>query len=240
MDFPPIYGFNECSEMGNDIFAPSVFIGGCNMRCPYCMNSKLINPQDVPQVDDRVIHDYIRKNNSEWVMISGGEPTCLHPKLLLNLINYFKGLGCKIGMSTNGIRIEELKDIIPYLNYVALDLKAPEGEIYKDITKDCKETDPYINLMRASFLLVGTKANRDDFDYEKRTTLYPAYIDEKAIRNIGEFVFHDDKWVLQQFRHANNMLSEEAYDVEPYSEAQIRELLKIAQKFTSKAELRYV
>jgi hypothetical protein len=50
----------------------------------------------------------------------------------------------------------------------------------------------------------------------------------------------DDKWVLQQFRHAKNMFSKDAYEVKPYSEKEIQRLLKIAKKITSKAELRYV
>jgi len=240
MDIPPIYGFNECSEMGNDIFAPSVFVGGCNLRCPYCMNSKLIQPKDAPQVDVNTIIDYILKNNREWVVISGGEPTCMRLQLLVNLCNMFKGFGCKVGLSTNGTNADDFNAILPYVNYVALDIKSNKNNVYYDIAQIDWSSSPFIDVIRSQSMLRDTKRDRDDFDYEIRTTLYPKYIDKKAIKGIGSILRSDEKWVLQQFRHAKGMYAKEAYDVEPYSEDKLKELLKIAQKFSSEVQLRYV
>ena len=239
MDFPPICGFNECSEMGNDVFAPSIFLGGCNLQCPYCMNSKLILTQS-PRVDLEEVRKYIRNNNSEWVMISGGEPTCIRPELLQNLLNFFKGLGCKIGMSTNGTNPENLDRALGLLNYVALDIKSNNDKIYNSLSNDSGSYGFLMNVLRSQALMAEIKLGRDDFDYEIRTTLYPPYIDETSLRDIGTVIRKDDKWVLQQFRHAKNMFSQDAYNVEPYSEKKVQVFLKIAQRITSKAELRYV
>jgi hypothetical protein len=81
---------------------------------------------------------------------------------------------------------------------------------------------------------------RKDFDYEIRTTLYPPFIDEKALRNIGGIIKEGEKWVLQQFRHTKNMLCLDAREVKPYAEKQLKHMLKIAKEFTSNTELRYV
>lgn len=242
MDFPPIYGFNECSEMGNDIFAPSIFMGGCNLKCPYCMNSKLISCEDNPQIDLDDVLDYIKKNNSEWIMISGGEPTCSRPKLLENLVKCFSGFGCKVGLSTNGTNADNLEGILGWVHYVALDIKSHRDDVYKQIVNGASSNrlTAMCNVLLSQALLAEAKFNRDDFDYEIRTTLYPKYIDKEAIKEIGTIIRGSDKWVLQQFRHANNMFSQDAYDVKPYTDEEAKDLLKIAKKITSKAELRYV
>ena len=41
MKIPKIYGFNKTSEAGVKVFAPSIFVQGCNFKCPFCFNSKL-------------------------------------------------------------------------------------------------------------------------------------------------------------------------------------------------------
>ena len=45
MSLPDIYGFNKSSEAGQNEFAASLFLLGCNLRCPYCMNKKLVSEE---------------------------------------------------------------------------------------------------------------------------------------------------------------------------------------------------
>ena len=42
-NFPKIVGFNTNSEMEDFLFCPTVFLEGCNLKCPYCMNADIIN-----------------------------------------------------------------------------------------------------------------------------------------------------------------------------------------------------
>jgi len=242
MNLPPIYGFNECSEMGNDIFAPSVFLGGCNLKCPYCMNSSLVASDHNQEIDIEVIEKYVQDNACEWISISGGEPTCVEPIKLKNLICKFVQLGCKVGLATNGTNTEILGYVIENLNYVAMDIKTSKCEIYSDISGNSGSSysTAFMNLLRTQALLAETKMKRSDFDYELRTTLYPEYVDKKVLKEIGTIIRAEDTWVLQQFRHATNMLSKKAYEVKPYTDQEAQSFLKIAQKITSKARLRYV
>jgi len=243
MDFPIIYGFNQCSEMGDNIFAPSVFVGGCNLRCPYCMNSKLITGDKVKQVEWNDIRDYVSRNKIEWITISGGEPTCINPKLLMNLINSFIGMGCKVGLSTNGTNTENLSRIISGLNYVALDIKSSRYYVYEEISCNHQlgKYNSFNNIILTRASLSSNKFYREDFDYEIRTTLYPEYINKDTLEEIGHmFIVSDCKWVLQQFRNTDDMFSDTAYSVKPYTDEEAKDFLNIAKDFTSKAQLRYV
>jgi len=244
MKFPSIYGFNKCSEMGEDVFAFSVFLAGCNLRCPYCMNSKLVcnNVEStVATVAIEEIKEQVKKHDGKWMVISGGEPTCTDIPQLMNLIMEFQSWGCKVALSTNGTNPEDLRPILLLLNYVALDFKTDRFDIWKKCQRNSKANLPLlVNVLHTQCILASEKMSRDDFDYELRTTLYPPFVNKKSLREIGKIIRKRDKWVLQQFRVADNMFSPKAYDVEPYDEDTVQEMLKIAQQFTSKAELRYV
>ena len=61
--------------------ACTVFLGGCNLRCPYCHNSELIRPDAPPVTDSAALLDFLRKRRGllEGVAITGGEegsPCC--------------------------------------------------------------------------------------------------------------------------------------------------------------------
>jgi len=235
-NMPQICGFNECSEAGIDVFAPAIFMNGCNFRCPYCMNSKLAAGKSTKTVDIEDVKAYVLVDKSQWFMISGGEPTCTDTEKIKNLIQEIQSWGCKVGMSSNGSRPEILREIIPFLNYVAMDIKASSDNILKDLGMKSGQID----LLYAKNKLTETKMEREDFDYEFRTTLYPEYITKGSIEDIGKVLRKDDKWVLQQFRHAKNMLSPKAYEVEPYTKKEIESLVKIAKKYSDNVLVRYV
>jgi len=237
--FPKIYGLNECSEVGEDIFALSIFLGNCNLRCPYCMNAKLINPNshNLKSIDIETVKKSVKENKSEWVIISGGEPTCTPVLLLTNLITEIKSWGCKVGLSTNGTNSGVLKQIIVYLNYVALDIKSPNNRDYDSISNgDSKKFDVLISKS----LLAENKSKRKDLDYEIRSTLFPPFINKSNIREIGSIMRKSDRWILQQFRHSKNMLDKKSLNVKPYTEKEIEEIVRVAMEFSDNVLLKEV
>ena len=237
MGLPIIHGFNQCSEIGVDTFAPSIFLYGCNLRCPYCMNSKIVTHKSDRSIDIEEIREYLKTDKSEWLMISGGEPTITPIDQLKELLVEIKGMDRKIGMSTNGTNPGVLSSIIKDLSYVAMDIKAID---YNDIGYKDAFTDV---LCSKGILMVYKKLRFEtgfsDFDYEIRTTLYPDLINASSIDFIGHMIEKDETWVLQQFRHANSMI-EDCTNVKPYDEDEVEELLKIAKKYSPKSYLRYV
>jgi len=233
---PVIHAFNKCSEAGFNVFAPAIFISKCNLRCPYCMNSKLVLNQVEEVIDIESIEAYVKENNVDMLMISGGEPTAVPYDKLINLLEKIKSWDCRIGMSTNGLLSNKLKSIIHYLDYIALDMKGDDASYIK---AGGSEQDFTEFIISKSFL-TATRLERKDFKYEVRTTLYPPYINAKVLNDIGGLMHRDDIWVLQQFRHAKDMIDPSCKNIEPYSEKEIEKLAKIAKKYSNNVHVRYV
>lgn len=231
-----IYGFNKTSEAGIDVFAPTIFLAGCNLKCPYCMNAKLVKMEGLNKVDIEVVKKYVSEEKCEWLNISGGEPTITDITLLINLLEEIKSWGCKIGISTNGSKPETLRQMISYLNYVALDIKCIRA-------CDCikiADINYIINTLRSQSIIMDIKNIRDDFDYEIRTTLFPPFIDKESLSEIGVVIRKKDKWVLQQFRHSQNALDDSSKNIQPYTDEEVKELIAIAKKYCNNVRLRYV
>ena len=233
-DIPKIYGFNKSSEMGRDVFATSIFLKGCNLKCPYCMNASLVLGKVEKEIDIEVIKKHVMEEKVEWVMISGGEPTCNSSYSLVNLIELIKGWGCKVGMSTNGSFPMVISKIIPYLNYIAMDIKCVNSKDWEIISGNIND------IIISKSILVKNKLDRADIDYEIRTTLFPSFINKTNIKEIGSIMRKDERWILQQFRHSHNMLDSKCVNVKPYTEKDVKEIVEVAREFSNNVFLKYV
>ena len=110
-----------------------------------------------------------------------------------------------------------------------MDIKCVREEDCETISTRQKEY--LINIMKTKYMLVDEKRYRPDFDYEIRTTLYPLFIDKNTINEIGGMLNKDDRWVLQQFRHSNNVLDESCRKIKPYNEEEVNMLFSEANKY---------
>lgn len=109
--------------------ACTVFLNGCNFRCPYCHNAELLGDADEVMTVAGLLA-FLRKRQGilEGVCITGGEPT-LHPELPA-LLREVRALGYAVKLDTNGYRPEILEAVLNQglVDYVAMDLKnGPEG-----------------------------------------------------------------------------------------------------------------
>lgn len=109
--------------------ACTVFLNGCNFRCPYCHNAELLGDGDEVMTVAGLLA-FLRKRQGilEGVCITGGEPT-LHPELPA-LLGEVRALGYAVKLDTNGYRPEILEAVLDQglVDYVAMDLKnGPEG-----------------------------------------------------------------------------------------------------------------
>lgn len=145
--------------------ACTVFLGGCNFRCPFCHNSELLG-QNAPQfimADELFAFLQKRQGLLEAVCISGGEPT-LQPKLS-EFISKIKELNFLVKLDTNGYRPDVLRQLLEdgLLDYVAMDVKN-DLEHYP-LTCGLNSMD--INAIQESLsLLLQVKT-----EYELRTTV---------------------------------------------------------------------
>ena len=104
--------------------ACTVFLNGCNFRCPYCHNAELLGDgEEVMTVAGLLAFLRKRQGILEGVCITGGEPT-LHPELPA-LLGEVRALGYAVKLDTNGYRPEILEAVLNQglVDYVAMDLK---------------------------------------------------------------------------------------------------------------------
>ena len=113
--------------------AAVVFCQGCPWRCRYCHNSELIPRKSHTSIPWAEIMNFLsqRRGLLDAVVFSGGEPTL--QRALPNAIAQVKALGYKVGLHTGGPYPERLRNVLPMVDWVGLDIKALE-ENYPDVT----------------------------------------------------------------------------------------------------------
>lgn len=105
--------------------ACTVFLGGCNFRCPFCHNSQLLGNDCESYMEQEDLLKYLRSRNGilDGVCITGGEPT-LQPDLP-QLLKEIKAMGFSVKLDTNGYRPDVLIALVKegLVDYVAMDIK---------------------------------------------------------------------------------------------------------------------
>ena len=228
-----IVGFSKTSLIDWDgHVVATIYLQGCNWRCLYCHNPDLVTLEPTyDELDFEEIAEYVRGNADflDGVAISGGEPT-IHPDLPI-LIAKIRDLGMKVKLDTNGTNPGMLEDLLGsgMLDYVAMDIKAPLNEKYKEIVKVNVDLDA---VKRSIFLLMNS-----DIDHEFRTTVVPFLLEEKDIESIAAFIGGAKKYALHQFKN-DTTLEKKMELVSPYPEERLRSMADIAKMYVRKVVLR--
>lgn len=159
--------------------ACTVFLGGCNFRCPFCHNGELLDGSFPPLMDEAELLAFLEKRRGmlDGVCVTGGEPT-LH-KGLGDLLRAIKELGFQVKLDTNGYRPDVLKALVQagLVDYVAMDVKNSPRRYAKTVGLDIMDLSAIEESLR--FLLTGT------VDYELRTTVVSRLHDEESFRDIA-------------------------------------------------------
>lgn len=171
-----------------------VFIPGCNFCCPYCHNKTL--KQEVAQQgwSLKEIEAYLRdaKSITTAVCITGGEPT-LHPETLSFLVDFFRSMGLKIKVDSNGTAPDQLEALNDRVDYFAMDLKTALNR-YPELMP---QADPQ-QLMDQIQASMAFLMRRDPHAYEFRTTLAWDFVDEEAIQDLGSRLLKTTRWYFQR------------------------------------------
>lgn len=176
-----------------------MFTSGCNFRCGFCHNVDLLDHFDARTYSFRVLHEKLVKYREEWVQavtVTGGEPT-LHAKLP-ETIRFLKDEGFLVKLDTNGCNPLMIKELLPFVDYFALDLKCAL-EHYPDFVK-YSQTD----RIRDSFRLVIENAK----DYEFRTTVLENFHTDAEILAAAEDIRGAKRWLFQPFVPHENLPDE--------------------------------
>lgn len=157
--------------------ACTVFLPGCNFRCPFCHNYELIaNPEDLMEEEQLLSFLQKRKGLLQGVCVTGGEPT-LQPQLP-EFLRKLRAMGYSVKLDTNGYRPEVLRAVLEQglADYVAMDVK--NGKDAYAATCGLESMD--LAKIEESILLLQTSG----VDYELRTTLCRPLHDEKTVQNM--------------------------------------------------------
>lgn len=161
--------------------ACTVFLGGCNFRCPFCHNSQLLNEAEA-LMEPESLFSFLEKRKGilDGVCITGGEPT-LHAELP-NLLSKIKDMGFRIKLDTNGYRPEVLRDVVGkgLVDYVAMDVKNSPDAYGATVGLAAPELSKIEQSIR--FLLEGT------VDYELRTTVVDPLHNHATISAMGQWL----------------------------------------------------
>jgi len=143
----------ESSRVG----LPTIFIrlSGCPMRCHYCDTAYAFQGGSMMNMDD--IMEAIKKYNTRYVTVTGGEP--LAQKEVLSLLKVLADQNYDVSLETGGgISIKEVDPRIK----IILDIKTPEsGEEKKNHWEN-------LNLIHVKDEIKFVLCSREDYDWAKK------------------------------------------------------------------------
>ena len=230
--------------------ASSLFLRGCNLRCPYCYNAGLVlggeaAADDVYATAEEVfLHLEKRKNVLTGFVVSGGEPL-INP-LTSYLVSYAKALGYRVKLDTNGTLPDELNALIEddtmRPDFIAMDIKTSPsryGELLGSLKTQDKSTAAKIAEDFSSRIAAAARltSSLPPSSREWRTVLVPPLVTKRDIREMAALLPSDASWRFAQFRNENCI--DPAYnDIAPYSDAEAASLVAYAKTFIKDSELR--
>lgn len=171
-----------------------VFMQGCPWKCPYCHNHAIREILHENSFSWEKFVDFLRKRvgRLDAVTFSGGEP--LLQDCLSDAIKEVKSLGFKIGLHTGGYRPQHLAKILPLVDWVGLDIKAPfEEDKYQAIVGV-----NHLNKVKDSLDLLLKWGG----DFECRTTCDPRFLSIDDLYKIAQTLHAKGvkKYFLQKYR----------------------------------------
>ncbi|MBQ6663250.1 MAG: anaerobic ribonucleoside-triphosphate reductase activating protein [Firmicutes bacterium] len=225
--------------------ACTVFLGGCDFRCPFCHNFELIDGTEAPIMDDEELLAFLskRKGLLDGVAITGGEP-CLHQGLR-ELLPKIRELGFAVKLDTNGYHPEFLRELLAagFVDYVAMDIKNSPAKYAmtcgmeaggRDQAPAHGETDPDgldLAPIRQSIATIMELAP----DYEFRTTVVKPLHEEGDFPAIGELIRGAKQYFLQCFTDRDSVPFE---GLAPPSAEELKRYAEIMRIYTREVSIR--
>lgn len=211
-----------------DHVACIIFTQGCNMKCPYCHNSSLIEIQE-GQISEEEVFNYLTKREHilDGIVISGGEP--LIQSDLKDFLRKLRKFNLKIKLDTNGLMSEKLKEIIDekLVDYIAMDIKN-EIANYKETAN--------IKIDVSNQILTSIKLiENSNIDYEFRTTIVKQFHDIQNLINITKLLDKKSKLYFQNFSDSDGVLHK---DLHGFSEQELAHIQNEVQLHFSNSSVR--
>jgi pyruvate formate lyase activating enzyme len=171
-----------------------VYCQGCPWRCGYCHNPHLLPGRAAGGIAWSEVLDFLRRRRGllDAVVFSGGEPTA-QPGLA-QAMREAKAMGYRIGLHSAGIYPRRFAEVLPLIDWVGFDAKAPFDAAYERITGVRASGEAALESARA-LLASGT-------DCEVRTTWHAGFLSAEELERLTRTLvgLGVRRYALQQFR----------------------------------------
>ncbi len=205
----------------DDNVTTTLFMAGCNMRCPFCHNSGLVlHPGDAPTIPWEEIYAYLVKRQGvlDAVCISGGEPTLMPD--LVDKIRQIKDLGYLIKLDSNGSHPKTLETLYNegLVDYFAMDIKNRKEKYGLTCGISNIDLRPYEESV--DFLI------HSGCRYEFRTTAIDEFHKEEDFIAISEWIKGAERYYIQRYIDSENCISHGLHPVSKVNAVKIIEKIK--------------
>jgi len=213
--------------------AATVFLCGCNFRCPFCYSSELVLPEKIknqPKISQKELFKFLkeRKELIDGVVLCGGEPVT--SKGLIPLIKKIKKMGFLVKLDTNGSDPALLKKLIDekLVDYVAMDIKGPKERYseFAGVKVNIKKIQKSIDILK------GGKV-----DCEFRSTIVPTLHKKEDVIEMAKWIRGAKKYYLQNFR-SEKTIDPKFEKIKPYPEEYLLEIQKAVSPFFEICQVR--
>ena len=182
--------------------ACTVFLGGCDLRCPFCHNAELIDGTAKPVMDEKELLAFLEKRKGllDGVAFTGGEPTLRTD--LPDLLRKIKAMGYPVKLDTNGMHPDRLKALLDegLLDYVAMDIKNSPQQYAHTCGLETMDLTPVRTSV--NLLLNGS------VDYEFRTTVVDELHALSDFEAIAQWIAGAKRYFLQAFTDRDTVVYE--------------------------------
>lgn len=213
--------------------AATIFLCGCNFRCPWCYSRELVLPEEIkkqPKISEKEVFHFLKEKRKllEGVVICGGEPAI--QKSLLKFIKKIKEIDYLIKLDTNGFYPEVLKKLInkKLIDYLAMDIKAPKEKYHRlaGARIEIEKIQESIDILKEGKV-----------DYEFRTTVVPTFHTKEDIIKIAKWLSGAKKYYLQNFR-PEKTIDPKFEKLKPYPNKYLLEIQEAIAPFFEVCQLR--
>ena len=212
--------------------ACTVFLSGCNFRCPWCYSKELVLPQNIevqPKISEKQFFDFLetRQDLLSGVVVCGGEPTTQED--LPQFVEKIKKMNFLVKLDTNGSDPRALQELFKdrLLDYVAMDVK--QFQKYNEATgvkTDLAKIKESVELIKNSGV-----------DYEFRTTVVPTIHAKEDIIEIAKWLSPAKRYYLQNFR-SEKTVNPSFENQKPYSNEDLLDIQKAIAPLFEVCEIR--
>lgn len=210
--------------------AATVFLAGCNFRCPFCHNAPLVTQTDgVQHISYAELEAFLAKRAGllDGIAVTGGEPT-LRPELA-DLLRLIRRYGYATKLDTNGTYPDVLQALIDegLVDYVAMDIKNSRSKYPQSV--GCENVDMDAIERSVAILRSGVVG------HEFRTTVVRGLHTEADMEDIGRWLEGERRYFLQNFVDSGALIVPGTCGV---SREDMRALLAAVRRYIPDAQLR--